>query len=113
MSDGDQIELKHSDQLVTTYTVGENADTKLPERLYPQRLKKRVRVRRCIAKLRIPADPVPGSKKYAEVVLQCELQKDHDGQHVHSGIIECVNGTARDYKIGWTDLGYRSVRKTS
>ena len=71
----------------------------------PQRLNKRVRVRRCLGKLRIPT-----TSGRAEVVLQCQQNKHDDTvPHEHRGMVFMDNNTFREFSITWSDQGYADL----
>ena len=71
----------------------------------PQRLNKRVMVRRCLAKLRLPTQ-----SGRAEVVIQCQLNKHDDTlPHEHRGMVFMDNNTFREFSITWSDQGYADL----
>lgn len=78
----------------------------------PQRLNKRVRVVRCLGRLRLPTQ-----SGRAEVVIQCQLGKGHpdDVPHEHRGMVFMNNRTFREFTISWSDEGiadlYQQARK--
>lgn len=67
----------------------------------PQQLDKRVRLSRCIGRLRLPTD-----SGRAELTVQCQLEK-HDNQvaHEHRGFVFMNDGTARQFTLTWYDEG--------
>jgi hypothetical protein len=70
-------------------------------------LGKKVRVRKCGARLRVPSN-TPGR----ETVFVCQLEKhDIDTPHQETGFVQMANDTARRFQIQWTDEGVASLRR--
>ena len=68
---------------------------------------KKVRVRKCGARLRVPST-TPGR----EAVFVCQLEKhDVDTPHQEIGFVQMANDTARRFQIQWTDEGVASLRR--
>ena len=70
---------------------------------------KRIRVRKCGARLHIPADPRSGR---GETMYTCQLEKhDIDTPHQEVGFVLMANNTARKFTIKWTDEGVATLRE--
>jgi hypothetical protein len=70
-------------------------------------LGKKVRVRKCGARLRVPAT-TPGR----ETVFVCQLEKhDADTPHQEVGLVHMANDTSRRFTMTWVDEGVASLRQ--
>ena len=69
-------------------------------------LGKKVRVRKCGARLRVPA-----TTQGREAVFVCQLEKhDADVPHQEVGFVHMANDTSRRFQMTWTDEGVASLR---
>ena len=70
---------------------------------------KRIRVRKCGARLRVPAEQ-PGR----ETIYTCQLAKhDIDTPHQETGLVHMPNDTLRRYTMSWVDEGIAALRRHS
>jgi hypothetical protein len=68
---------------------------------------KRVRVRKCGARLRVPATTAG-----REAVFVCQLEKhDADTPHQEIGFVHMANDTSRKFTMTWMDEGVASLRQ--
>lgn len=68
---------------------------------------KKLRVRKCGARLRMPSE-TPGR----ETVYTCQLEKHPvDVPHQEIGFVLMHNQTARKYTVSWTDEGVAQLRQ--
>ena len=90
----------------------ETQSTELAVQVHPQRLDKKVRIRPCLGKLRVPT-----SSGRSEIVFDCQEDKHGpETPHRHTGLIWMDNETCRQFTITWVDLGttklYRHTKRT-
>jgi hypothetical protein len=81
-------------------------------RTYPQKLDKRVRLRKCNDRLRLPT-----ASGRAEIVFTCQHEKHDVGvPHEHRGFVAMANQTFREFTLIWSDQGvadsYQEARVT-
>jgi hypothetical protein len=70
-------------------------------------LGKKVRVRKCGARLRVPA-----TTQGREAVFVCQLEKhDADVPHQEVGFVQMPNDTSRKFTMTWVDEGVASLRR--
>lgn len=71
---------------------------------------KKLRIRKCGARLRVPADLAAGRPH--ETVYVCQLEKHPiSDQHQEDGFVLMQNNTARRYRITWVDEGVATLRQ--
>lgn len=76
-------------------------------RKYTQVLNKRVRLRKCGALLRLPAD---GQNE--DIVFTCSKEKHPSEEpHYEKGYVTYDNGTCRLFEMSWIDAGIASFRR--
>lgn len=66
---------------------------------------KKIRVKRCGNTV-----PVPLDAGKTEVLFHCQENRGHEGNHTETGLVDMGNGTVREYKIEWRDLGFMTTR---
>jgi hypothetical protein len=70
-------------------------------RAFPQKLDKRVRLRKCNDRLRLPT-----ASGRAEIVFTCQHEKHDVGvPHEHRGFVAMANQTFREFTLTWLDQG--------
>jgi hypothetical protein len=70
-------------------------------RAFPQKLDKRVRLRKCNDRLRLPT-----ASGRAEIVFTCQHEKhSQDVPHEHRGFVAMTNQTFREFTLIWSDQG--------
>jgi hypothetical protein len=68
---------------------------------FPQKLDKRVRLRKCNDRLRLPT-----ASGRAEIVFTCQHEKhSQDVPHEHRGFVAMANQTFREFTLIWSDHG--------